>query len=266
VIGALRVQLALDAKQAWRHRFVHVVFGVATAFGALVRFAVPAHVPRPLPWAAVPEGLATHHVLTHLRPPTAPPPFDASLVPLILGLDVALMGFLFAGVMVLQEKTEGTVAAYRVSPGGTAAYVLSKLLFNLGLAAFNAAVFLAWAHPAGLLEPGLLGVTLAAVATLTFLGMGLAVFFDGLSSFFYPLAVLGLLFNLPMIAYVSPSLELGWMRWIPTWDVMFHGRELLFPTGRAADGAVAARALGWLVLTGAFAVWAVDRRLMKEAG
>lgn len=265
-LRALSVQLVLDAKQAWRHRFVHVVFGLASAFGILVRFAVPSSVEPPLPWDAPPEGLGTHHALTTLRALTEAPPFDASFVPLILGLDVALLGFLFGGVMVLQEKMEGTVAAYRVGPGGTGAYVASKLIFNVGLAAFNAAVFVAWAHPAGLLEPALFGVTLAVVATLTLLGMGIAVFFESLSSFFYPVAVGGLLLNLPMIAYVSPSLALGWMAWIPTWDVMFTGREILFPTGRGVDLEVVARLVGWLAVAGAFGWWAVDRRLMKEAG
>ncbi|HJL15378.1 MAG TPA: hypothetical protein RMH99_06980 [Sandaracinaceae bacterium LLY-WYZ-13_1] len=265
MIRALRVQLALDAKQAWRHRFVHVVFGLATVFGLLVRFAVPARVERRLPWDDVPADLGAHHALTVLRPGAVEVPFDAGLVPLILGLDVALMGFLFGGVMVLQEKVAGTVAAYRTSPGGTAPYVLSKLGINLAMAAFNAAVFVAWAHPAGLLAPGVFAVTLVVVASLTLLGMGVAVFFDGLSSFFYPLALGGLLLNLPMIAYVSPSLSLGWMRWIPTWDVMFLGRELLFPTGRGADLGAVARLVGWLLVTGAFATWAVDRRLMREA-
>lgn len=266
MMRALRVRLALDVRQAVRHRFVHVVIGVASAFGALLRFVVPSDIERPLPWDEIPRDIPPHHVLTALGPITDPPPFDLALVPLMLGLDVVMLGFLFGGVMVLQEKMDGTVGAYRVGPGGTAPFVLSKLLVNVLLGALNAAVFLAWAHPAALLSPGLVLLVLGVTTTLTLFGMGLASFFDSLSSFFYPLAVVGLVLNLPMLAYVSPSLDLAWLAWVPTWDVMFVGRALLFdPASVTGVATVAVRILLGLALMGAFATWAIDRRLLKES-
>lgn len=264
MMRALRVRIALDLRQAYRHRFVHVVVGVASAFGALVRFAVPPHVQRPMPWSEVPRELGTHHVLTVLGPLREPPPFDLSFVPLMLGLDVVMLGFLFGGVMVLQEKMDGTLRAYRVGPGGTAPFVLSKLLVNVLLGGLNAAVFLAWAHPSALLSPGLVLLVLGVTTVLTLLGMGLATYFDSLSTFFYPLAVVGLVLNLPMLAYVSPSLELAWLEWVPTWDVMFVGRALLFDPESVRAWEVMARVGLGLALTGAFATWSIDRRLMKE--
>lgn len=257
--------LRLDATVAWRSRFLHVVLLAGTLFGLLIRFVLPAEVVQ-LPWDVEVATAPVHHVVTALHGAGEPAPFRGRFVSVMLGLDVVLLGLLFGGVMILQEKMEGTIRFYRVGPGGAAAYLASKVLVNAGLAGANTLVLVGLAAPHGLASPALWGLVLGVAMTFTLLGLGLSTFFRNLSSFFYPLAAIGFVLSLPMIAYTSPSLGLRWLRVIPTYEVMFVGRELLYPSGRGVDaGLTAAIVVLPLLAAFAFAYWAVERRLLREA-
>lgn len=207
---------------------------------------------------------AAHDVAT-LGPPRRPAPFGGSLIPLVLALDTAVFGFLFGAVLVLQEKAFGTVRLYRVSPGGTSAFVASKLLVNLGLAAAAVLVLVGVARPAGLLSAPLWGLALLAAAATTLLGIGLAAFFRNLAGFFYPMAGVSLVLSLPMAVYLVPSLHAPLLGWLPTHDLMFGAREALFPVGH--DGVVASSLgtlLAWAAGLAVFAHLAIGRRVMRE--
>ena len=203
--------------------------------------------------------------MTTLRPPSAPPPFNRALLPLLFVMDVAALGFLFGGVMVLQEKTDQTIRFYRATPGGAGPYLVSKAAVLLGLVLLNLAVLLGCAWPAALANFRAIAVVATGALALSLLGLGLSVFFRTLTSFFYPLVAVALVINLPTVLYAAPSLDLPAARLIPTWTVLFGARELLFPTGRAG---VFLDAMGSLLpalaLCAAFAWWATDRRLLRE--
>ncbi|MCO4772813.1 MAG: ABC transporter permease [Deltaproteobacteria bacterium] len=336
-------QLSLDARVAWRGKFLHVTLGMSLVFALLLRFALPAHLDeagaqyfadastaqlfggvgdeigqeaiRPdaasVREATVEDSSAvgvvmrgtpaqpgvtfviqgsetpnvrglmeaaatkswldrgtpgeTSHTLRTLRAPQAPPPFNQSWLPLIFGLDTVILGFFFAGVMILQEKQHGTVRFYRVSPGGTLRYVASKVAVLTAMALTGALLLIAIVAPHGLLIFELHVLLILATASLTLVGMGIAVFYSNLSSFFYPMAVVGLTLSLPMIAYGLPAASLPGLEFVPTWGVMFAGRELLFPAGRES---VVIDSLRWLgVVFAASSVLGtvvIHRVLMRE--
>jgi len=335
---ALRSQLRLDARTAYRGKFLHVTVGMALVFGLLIRFAVPAQiegggseliqdavglkalngamtqlvsteaelrgglvenpdlvgvqffgsVPTPrvrlllqghesedlrgLSAATatrvwMEEGVTsrTGHVVELLGPQVPPAPLNETFLPLLYGLDTVILGFLFAGVMVLQEKAHGTVRFYRASPGSTSAYVASKVLVVTGIALVGAGVMTALVRPDALPNLRLLALLALATASLSLLGMGIAIFYDNLSRFFYPMAAAGIVLSLPMIRYGLPSAGLEWTRWIPTHGVMFGARELLLPAGRPE---LVTTSLGYLLavfLTAAAAGTAiVHGRLMRR--
>ena len=209
---------------------------------------------------------STGHTVATIGVEAPPPPLNQSMLPLLYGLDTVMLGFLFAGVMVLQEKTHGTVRFYRVSPGGTARYVASKVLVLTVVALTGGAAATAIVMPAGLLEPRLVLLLALATASLTLLGLGLAVFYDNLSQFFYPMAGVGLLLSLPMVRYGLPSAGMAWTWWIPTDPVMFAGRELLLPAGRGdLIGSSLLYLAAVLVVASIGATLLIHRRLMKEA-
>ena len=73
-------------------------------------------------------------VTTYLRSKRAEIGFNKFLLPVFVAMDVVFLGFVFAAVMIFQEKNEGALRAYRVSPGGSLEFILSKVLVNTALA------------------------------------------------------------------------------------------------------------------------------------
>lgn len=217
-------------------------------------------------------GLLTHLEGRDGRPPVRrlrgelpPLPLRFALLPVLLTADALFLGFLFGAVMVLQERSERTLHAYRVSPAGTGPWVLSKALVNSAASMLYAAVIVAVAG-----APVRWGLLLAVVgvgsAALTLGGMALAVFFRTLMELLYPLLVVNALLLLPLGASFLPGAEGAWLRALPTWPAVMGLREALLPgSGPGLWLTLAQGLLPWLLGLG-LACWAVvERRLMKEA-
>ncbi|MFW5896525.1 MAG: ABC transporter permease [Bacillota bacterium] len=182
------------------------------------------------------------------------PPFNLSMVPMFLGLEVALVGLFLATVMVFTEKSEGTVKAYSVTPRGAWIYLGSKLVATSILTlVYGTLLYVTTLGPdSGYVAS--MGLILLGSAAITSAGLALATHFDGLSDFIYPMIGISLALGLPALVYLSPSVTIPGLRFIPTHPLVFGLREILFPTGREdiVHGS-------WLLLTGSliiFATWA----------
>ncbi len=185
---------------------------------------------------------------------TEKPPFNLMMVPMLLGLEVALAGLFLATVMVFTEKAEGTVRAYSVTPRGAWIYLGSRLmatsLLTLG---YGTLLFLTTLGPSSGYVASMALILLGSVA-ITSAGLTLGTYFDGLSDFMYPMIGIVVVLGLPALAYLTPSAAIPGLRFIPTYPLVFGLREILFPTGREeiVRGA-------WMVLGGAaviFSLWA----------
>lgn len=212
------------------------------------------------------EPQELHHEQVLLRPDAPKAAFNKSLVPVILATEVTLLGYLFAAVMVFQEKAEGSIRAYRVSPSGAWPYVASKLASNaiLGVG-YGAAILIFTVGPSVSLLPALGLVALAALL-LSAIGLTVSVFFEDLSGFLYPAMGLFLLFGLPVTAYFFPALQVRALGLIPSYPLAFGIREVLFPTGKQGFylpvvGTLVAEAM----VVALVCVKAVQKRLMREA-
>lgn len=328
-------QVRLDALMPARHRFLHVMLGMALLFGLLVRFALPDELARQTsfyvvaPAGAALPGLTTvpdraaldealhddddalglvldgeraelvlrgseppevaalarrqaevlalsasgarltpAHEVTRLSAPRPPLPFSTSMVPVLLAVDVVLLGFLFASVCVLQEKTWGTVRFFRVGPGTTALYLGSKLVVMLALTALGTLVLVAVAVPSALRSPLLWLVVLLGGGGLTLFGIGLAAWFRSLKTFFIPLVLVSLVAALPLGAYFVPTFSLGALSLLPTWAVMTGAREALAPSGPSGASLEVVRAslavlVPFLVGSAAFATLSLRRRVLQ---
>lgn len=158
------------------------------------------------------------------------------LMPVFVSFEAVVLGFLMAAILLLGEKQEGTLKAFRVSPGGTLAYVLSKsLLFALVGTAYALLMVLATVGFAFNWGQFVL-LTVLGCLLYTLLGLSLAVFFDDISGWFF-LATLILSLNmLPMVSFAVPSFSPAWMQLIPSYGGLFAYEEILFPTGKALGG------------------------------
>jgi ABC-2 type transport system permease protein/fluoroquinolone transport system permease protein len=193
-------------------------------------------------------------------------PLNKGVVPVLLVFEVIVLGFLFVAVMVFQEKQDGSIRAFRVSPGGSWIYLWSKtvvwviftVLYGTALLLLTMGPLLSWLR---------LLVLLALAGTfMTLLGLLVSVFFRNISEWFFIGVGILVLNMLPQISYLNPAFAPAWITWIPSYPLLFAVRDLLF---RSDVGGQFGRAL---LQIGAFTTVllpltyvAIRAKLMREA-
>ena len=200
-----------------------------------------------------------------LRPAGEKPPFNLGLVPFILTFESALIGLFFVSALLFQEKEEGSIRAFRVSPTGTWPYIMSKITVHVLLSLLSA--FLIFVLTLGLRPelPAVLLLLAIASFLMTAFGLTISVFFKSLSEFVYASALIMTVASLPIVSYFMPSFSAAFFPFIPTYPLMFGIRELVFSTGKTGFylQMLLILAVEILVLL-IFARVAVERKLMKE--
>jgi hypothetical protein len=163
-----------------------------------------------------------------LRSPAPPPPFNLNLVPVMLVFEVVLLGFFIVAVMMFQEKQEGTLRAYRVTPAGALNYVLSKTGLFLVLSLLYGLPILLVGF--GLRINYLLLILLVVLSStlMTLFSLAVAVFFRNLSEWFFVGVAVLLVNSLPMLSYAFPSFAPTWLTLIPSYPAVFATRNVLF--------------------------------------
>jgi hypothetical protein len=206
-----------------------------------------------------------NHRVVLLRQASEKPPFNLSLVPLILGIESALIGLFFVSALVFQEKEEGSIRAFRVSPAGTWSYILSKITIFLFLSLLSGVLLFVFTLG---LHSELLSVLLLVALVgilMTAFGLTISVFFNSLAEFIYVLAGIMAVISLPMASYFFPSINIAFIPLIPTYPLMFGIRELIFSTGKTGFYLpMLMILLVEIVLMLVITRVVVERKLMKE--
>jgi hypothetical protein len=201
-----------------------------------------------------------------LRPGSVALAANQSLVTVMLAFEAMILGFLFVAVVIFGEKKEGSMRAYRVSPSGLVNYVVSKtLVFTMMSTVYGLLMVLLTIGPGAnflALAPALF----LACAVMTTLGLAIAVFFTNISEWFAP-GVLALSINMvSIVPYQIPTFQAGWLTYLPGYHVIFGVTEILFPTGKVGFAGPMYTTLGiWFAAAAAFALYAVNRNVMREA-
>lgn len=200
-----------------------------------------------------------------LRRPTAPPPLNLRLVPVVLVFEVVLLGFFIAAVMIFQEKQERTLLAYRVTPGGALAYLASKNGLFIALSLAYAVPILLVGFGLRSSYPLLALVLVLSSSLMTMASIAIAVFFRNLSEWFFVGVAVLVVNSLPMISYGLPAFAPAWLTWIPSYTAVFAARDLLFHGAGLGDISSTVVYLAALNLA-AFAAGytAVRYKLLKE--
>ena len=198
-----------------------------------------------------------------LRSHVEPMPPNMTGLPALLAFEVIVLGFLLVAVFIFQEKSDGSIKAYRISPGGNFSYILSKTVLFALMGLIYGLFFLLFTIgiPEQLLEISV--VLLLASALYTLLGIIVAVFFRSISDWLFIGVGLLILNMLPMISYGFPAFSPAFMSWIPSYPILFGLSELLFPTGRALPPLFIFLLAANLIAFG-IAYFLVQVKLMKE--
>lgn len=199
-----------------------------------------------------------------LRPRAEGVPMNLAGIPVFLAFEVGILGFLLVAVFVFGEKQEGTIRSYRVTPGGLWPYLVSKTLVFTVLALGYGIVVVAAGFGLAVDWLPVLALIVWASAFMTVFGLGFAAWFRNLSHWFFPGLALLVVNMIPFFAYIYPVFNPAWIRFIPSYGLVFALREALFPTG---DDALVRETLltglAWLAGAGGFAAVSVRARLLK---
>lgn len=207
-----------------------------------------------VPWAPV----------ERLRPQAEVVPMNLAGVPVFLAFEVGILGFLLVAVFVFGEKQEGTIRAYRVTPGGLWPYIASKTLVFTVLAIVYGFVVVVAGFGLAVNWFAIMGLVVWASAFMTVFGLGFAAWFRNLSHWFFPGLAMLVLNMLPFFAYIYPVFNPAWVRAIPSYGLVFALREALFPTGDAElIRQTLLSGLAWLAGAVVFAAVSVRARLLK---
>lgn len=198
-----------------------------------------------------------------LRPNTGIIPENIRLTPVFICFEAVVLGFLMAGILMLSEKEQKTIKAYRVSPGGTFSYVISKALvfgvlgtiYALLMAVFTVGFDFNW--------PGFILLAFISSILFTLLGLAVTVFFRDMSSWFFT-AVLVLSINMTtMVSYSAPTFSPVWITFIPSYTIIFGFEDVLFGTGRnLAQALMVVFAESAVLFAAAYAL--VRRKLLQD--
>ncbi|KAB3533499.1 ABC transporter permease [Alkaliphilus pronyensis] len=170
--------------------------------------------------------------LEFIRPQAPPISKKLTTIPTLLVFEVLILGFMYIALFMFQEKEEGSIRAYRISPGNTSQYILSKtLVFTVvGLVYGFSLVLLTVGTDFNFLY---LALTIVLGSALyTFLGGIVGVFFNNISEWFAIGVSLLVINMIPIISSLYPAFSPKFVTYIPSYSILLIFNEILFPTGK----------------------------------
>lgn len=168
----------------------------------------------------------------NLRSKSERVPDNKAALPPILILEIVLLGLMFGAIMIFQEKQEGSIKAYRITPGSTLMYIASKYLVNISLSLVYGFLIMVFTMGFTFNYLHFLILTLLASSLGTLIGLSISVFFKEINEFLPIMMLLLFIGGVPAISYFSPSFSPFVISIIPTYQIIFGYREILFPTGK----------------------------------
>ena len=219
-----------------------------------------------LPGEPEASQLTAHEELSirYLEEPS-PSTLRDRLLPTMMAFEVAILGFLFIAVTMFQEKEEGAVRAFRVSPGTTFAYTFSKITVWVIISVLYGLIMTLSTVVGKVDYVQLVGLLFTSTLILTSLGLIIAVFYTGMSDWFVPGVGILVVNMLPILSVQTDNADFIWMRIIPGYYAI-HSFTELFHNGRILHGYMTVFLSSLLagVVLFALSVLVVQKKLMKE--
>lgn len=179
-----------------------------------------------------------------------------NMLPVFLAFSGSLMGFFMIAAYIFLDKKEGVIKAYAVTPSPVWQYLLSKVLV---LTVTMLVTSLMMIVPLMGARVNYLVLVLFLITTGFFasgLGLVVAGYFEDMEKSFAALFLLMIALMLPTLAYFSPSWDPLWLKFVPSYYIIFGFKEIFL---RADMGFVLLAALGYLVLGGLLFAWSNAR-------
>jgi ABC-type multidrug transport system permease subunit len=153
------------------------------------------------------------------------------VLPVYLAMNIGLMGLFIIAAYIFLDKEEGVIKAYAVAPVSIFKYLLSKTMVMMmtGLATSIPIVLLLHG-----LDVNYLYLILAIISFSFFgsaLGLLVSSFFDTMMKAMGVLYLVIMLMLIPTLSYFMPSFNPVWMKFLPSYHMLFTFRDLLVNQG-----------------------------------
>ncbi len=154
-------------------------------------------------------------------------PFNKFMIPPLIVLDVFLLGFMFIAAMIFQDKKEGIINAYRISPINIFGYITSKVVINSSLSIALSLILVAATVGFHMNYLHYFVIVTLSALLISSLGMLLSQFYNSLSEFMYVLIAFSLIIAIPVISYSQPSFSVPFFKYIPSYPIMFEIKNII---------------------------------------
>ena len=179
-----------------------------------------------------------------------------NLLPVFLTFNGSLMGFFIIAAYIFLDKKEGVIKAYAVTASPLWVYLLSKVLV-LTVTMLVTSLIIIVPMMGMRINYTILCVFLIATGLFAS-GLGLVVsgYYDDMVKSFGVMYLLMIGMMLPALAYFTPSWDPLWLKFIPSYYIVFGFKELFI---RGDISFVLLIALGYLVAAALLFLWAHTR-------
>ena len=150
-----------------------------------------------------------------------------NILPIYLTMNVALMGLFIIAAYIFLDKQEGLIKAYSVTPVYIWQYLASKMMIMLLMGLVTSTVTMLALAGADMNYPLFWLIIISFNLFGSALGLLIASFFDTMVKAMGAMYVGIVVLMLPSVSYFLPSFSPVWIRWMPSYSMLYAFRDLL---------------------------------------
>ena len=154
-----------------------------------------------------------------------------NILPIYLTMNVGLMGLFIIAAYIFLDKEEGVIRAYAVAPVEVWQYLASKMMIMLMMGLITSFITVLAIAGFDVNYLYLFGLIVAFNTFGSALGLLVSSFFNTMVKAMGVLYVFIMIMMIPAISYLMPSFNPFWIKWFPSYPMMFSLRELLLKNG-----------------------------------
>lgn len=150
-----------------------------------------------------------------------------NLLPIFLMMNGSLMGVFILAAYIFLDKQEGVIKAFAVTPSTIFTYLMSKSLLLMVTGVVTSLILTIPIMGATINYFWLLVFLLSTSFFAAALGLLIAAFNDNIMQAFGVIFVIVILLGLPAIAYSIPSWNPLWIKFLPSYPIVYGFKEIM---------------------------------------
>lgn len=157
-----------------------------------------------------------------------------NILPALLTFNGSLMGLFILASYIFLDKKEGVIKAYAITPSPVWQYLLSKLMVVVLTSIITTLIIVVPVMGTAINYALLLLFILASAMFASGLALFISGFYSDFAQSFGVLYSLMIILGLPIIAYFIPSWDPLWIKFFPSYYIVYGFKEIIIQNGDIA--------------------------------